>query len=884
MAVDFGTDVENAILDQIETIAGTAPVLYIYSGAQPAATTDSDPSGELISVVLPSDWADDAALEAKSGKGLVWSGTATASGNAASFRLKTSGGTTVMQGSVSSTSGSGDIKLNTITINENQTVRITAFAFSVPTNNPTRIGSVSITQSGNTVAATGVVYTPAPVSPKGTWTRLAYVNAGGVVQADLDAWAQFCTDVARDRLYISGWGSVIFAFNRSTGAYIETLGPITATVDFHNRSAAYESVNDRVWFGGGTGVPVGFSYWDIDGETGATLGAGINEPNYYPFMWFDETNERLVSVGGIAKTFALNPIGSAWINSTAGNAPNPAYPATAYSDVYYYWKTVYDSTRDRFLTFRDYRWTQSTGELVYDPGKIVSINGALTTWTQITTTGPYPGPFSCYVYDPVNDQVIAWTGNGTLAGGSKATGPVRATYILSLDTLQWSEAANNDDGDTVPPGYSLIGNAHVWDEQRNRMILLLQNGVNQGEVWAYYPPSEVTGTLTQTQAGDTLYAQAFMPGAGIPPITGTVQQFDLPQIVSGALIDGVNYAGLYFSSGYTGAGSNSKHVAQAYCPTNNRVYIQGGDATNSIQATDSALDATWSMDVDTGEWRFECGRPNVGYVAPSALQDGLAIEWMPSKAQFVMWPGAYAPYGFSVAQYATGHWFYDPFTPAATPSGYTAPQGTYTQFIASPLVDFGDSGSGVYDRDNDLIFAVRESWGTGSTSVWVCKRFSLASQSWLPDVNLNVSGILPGGGYNWSLFSASRYVRVGRKVYFIGVWYNGATGIPAFWSVDMDTFVVNELAPPPTSGVWNYPIKEQRLCASNGKVIWPHITDGMNGTILGIYVYDPGTNIWYKETQQVTTNCNSVCTMYDHPEGWAGLCGGFQRRYTLLKY
>jgi hypothetical protein len=114
MAVQFSLAVENAILDQVEATIGTTPTLEFFSGALPAATTDADPAGLLVTLTLPSDWAANAAANEKAISG-PWTGTIATSGDAASFRIK-AGATTHVQGTVSGPNQGGDIELNTVSL------------------------------------------------------------------------------------------------------------------------------------------------------------------------------------------------------------------------------------------------------------------------------------------------------------------------------------------------------------------------------------------------------------------------------------------------------------------------------------------------------------------------------------------------------------------------------------------------------------------------------------------------------------------------------------------------------------------------------------------------------------------------------------------------
>lgn len=128
MAIQLSVAVRNARLDSIETTVGTGPILEIRTGAQPANCAAADSGTLLASMTLPSDWMAAAASGAKALSGSWNDASANNTGTAAHFRIKDSGGSTChMQGSVTATSGGGDIELNNTSIASGQSVTITAF-------------------------------------------------------------------------------------------------------------------------------------------------------------------------------------------------------------------------------------------------------------------------------------------------------------------------------------------------------------------------------------------------------------------------------------------------------------------------------------------------------------------------------------------------------------------------------------------------------------------------------------------------------------------------------------------------------------------------------------------------------------------------------------
>lgn len=130
MALQLSTSVRNARLDVIESTAGASAKLQIRSGAQPANCAAAASGTLLAELALPADYMANAAsgVKAKSG---TWTATAAASGTAAHFRIVDSAGTTChIQGSITATSGGGDMELDNTSIATGQTVTVSTFSLS----------------------------------------------------------------------------------------------------------------------------------------------------------------------------------------------------------------------------------------------------------------------------------------------------------------------------------------------------------------------------------------------------------------------------------------------------------------------------------------------------------------------------------------------------------------------------------------------------------------------------------------------------------------------------------------------------------------------------------------------------------------------------------
>ena len=124
MAFQYSVAVRNAKLDAIETTIGATAVLKIFSGAEPANCAAADPSGLLCTITLPSDWMNNAGSGQKTKLG-TWSGTASGSGTAVSWRIYDSGGTVCgIQGNTT------DMTFDNTNIASGQTVTVSTFTLT----------------------------------------------------------------------------------------------------------------------------------------------------------------------------------------------------------------------------------------------------------------------------------------------------------------------------------------------------------------------------------------------------------------------------------------------------------------------------------------------------------------------------------------------------------------------------------------------------------------------------------------------------------------------------------------------------------------------------------------------------------------------------------
>lgn len=122
--MQYSVDVRNAKLDQVESVAGAAPLLKIYSGALPADCAAAAPSGLLVTMTLPSDWMAAASTGSKAKSG-TWSDAASGAGTAASWRIYDAAGTTChVQGNMT------DLVLDNTSIAVSQVVTVSSFTIT----------------------------------------------------------------------------------------------------------------------------------------------------------------------------------------------------------------------------------------------------------------------------------------------------------------------------------------------------------------------------------------------------------------------------------------------------------------------------------------------------------------------------------------------------------------------------------------------------------------------------------------------------------------------------------------------------------------------------------------------------------------------------------
>lgn len=129
MTLDLNNALANALLDRFDTEFPATAILEIRSGTGPGA--EAAATGTMIcAITLPATpWA--AASSGSKSKSGTWSNTAAASATAAHYRLKNAGDTRRIDGTITATSGGGDLELDNTSINSGQTVTINTFTYSI---------------------------------------------------------------------------------------------------------------------------------------------------------------------------------------------------------------------------------------------------------------------------------------------------------------------------------------------------------------------------------------------------------------------------------------------------------------------------------------------------------------------------------------------------------------------------------------------------------------------------------------------------------------------------------------------------------------------------------------------------------------------------------
>jgi hypothetical protein len=124
MALGFATGLRNARADAITTFTGGSALLRIYNGSRPA--TGGTATTLLAELTCNATFAPSASGGVLTLNAITADSSANATGTASWFRIVKSDGTThVMDGSVTATSGGGDLELDSTSIVAGGNVSIT---------------------------------------------------------------------------------------------------------------------------------------------------------------------------------------------------------------------------------------------------------------------------------------------------------------------------------------------------------------------------------------------------------------------------------------------------------------------------------------------------------------------------------------------------------------------------------------------------------------------------------------------------------------------------------------------------------------------------------------------------------------------------------------
>jgi hypothetical protein len=135
MTIQFAQSTAHAMLDAIETDLGSSPVMYLRSGSPPGTCAGAD-SGTLISTIaMAADAWQNAASWAKAITAALSDASADAQGTLGHWRIKTSGGVTKLQGTITATGNGGDMTVDNTSVNAGQQIDVTSFSIGFPAAN-----------------------------------------------------------------------------------------------------------------------------------------------------------------------------------------------------------------------------------------------------------------------------------------------------------------------------------------------------------------------------------------------------------------------------------------------------------------------------------------------------------------------------------------------------------------------------------------------------------------------------------------------------------------------------------------------------------------------------------------------------------------------------
>lgn len=131
MALSFSTTLRNNRANDITTAVGASGLLRIYAGTVPADVGTAITTQTLLAeLTCNSTFAPSASSGVLTLNSITQDSSANATGTASFFRITTSGGTAIIQGTVTATGGGGDLTLNTTSISSGAAVSVTSFVIT----------------------------------------------------------------------------------------------------------------------------------------------------------------------------------------------------------------------------------------------------------------------------------------------------------------------------------------------------------------------------------------------------------------------------------------------------------------------------------------------------------------------------------------------------------------------------------------------------------------------------------------------------------------------------------------------------------------------------------------------------------------------------------
>ncbi len=245
------------------------------------------------------------------------------------------------------------------------------------------------------------------------------------------------------------------AWSLSAGLLWSGIAPAGSPPDAQS-AAIHDPLRDRMLVIGSAPSSAVWSLTLAEPRTWTTLATDGTPPGARTFTSaiYDPVRDRMLIFGGSA---AGNPLQDLWALSLSGTptwtllTPSGTPPAPRSAHV-----AAYDPVRDRMIVFGG-----DDGTYLSDVWAL-ELGGA-GQWVQIVPAGTAPSPRSLAAagYDARRDRLIVHGGHG--AGGAV----FGDAFALNLGGPAWSPLTPSG----VPPS-ARFGHAAVYDEDRDRMILL----------------------------------------------------------------------------------------------------------------------------------------------------------------------------------------------------------------------------------------------------------------------------------------------------------------------------------------------------------------------------------------------------------------------------